>query len=123
MNDFEGRFWDRDLLELERDLNSAESKITGKTPFEMMYWYIPRFEDGLTRTLELDAEIYAPPNEIRELVSERVDRMNLKTKENYDKNRFKNVKYNVGDIVYVKQAKVATGESTKLQPLKVRWLL
>lgn len=97
------------------DLNSAESKTTGKTPFEMMYDYVPRFEDGLARFLTVDAENYTPPTEVRELVSERTDRMNRKAKEIYDKSRFTNVKYCVGDIVYIKQAKIATGDSTKLQ--------
>ena len=36
-------------------------------------------------------------------------------KERYDRNRAKNVRYNVGDIVHMRVAPTPTGESTKLQ--------
>lgn len=68
------------------------------------------------RKSTVNAETYAPPNEIRDLATKRMVRVDLKTKERYDKSRYNNVKFNIVDIVYVKQGKVATGDSTKLQP-------
>lgn len=46
LTDFEGRHWDDGLIKLERDLNISECKTTGKTPFESLYGYIPRYEAG-----------------------------------------------------------------------------
>lgn len=79
--DVEGKYWDRNLSKLERHLNSSISKTTGKSPFEMMYGYVPRFGDNLMRSLTIDGEVYTPPNEVRELATERIDRANMKAKE------------------------------------------
>ena len=116
LTDLEGKSWDREIPRLERDLNTTISKTTGKTPFEMIYGYIPRFEDGLTRALTVDSESYRCPTEIRREAIGRIDREKSKTKKRYDKSRLKNVVYEVGDIVYVKRNKSSTGESTELQP-------
>ena len=116
LTDLEGRSWDRELVKLERDLNSAESKTTGKTPFEMLYGYVPRFEGGLSRSLTVNAENYKPSNEVRHEALEHIEKEKLKAKKRYGISRYKNVKYNVGNIVYMKQNKSSSGELKKLQP-------
>lgn len=112
----EGRHWDEKIVEMERDLNTAICKTTGKTPFEALYGYIPRFNEGLARELTERSETYRIPQEIREEIRDKIEREQVEAKERYDRNRLKNVKYKAGDIVVVKAPKVATGESTKLQP-------
>lgn len=115
LTDFEGRHWDDNLMKLERDLNTSVCKTTGKTPFESLYGYIPRFDSGLARELVKPSETYKLPEEIRYEIKDKVQREQLEAKKRYDKNRLKNVKYNVGDIIVVKASKLVTGESKKLQ--------
>lgn len=107
--------WDLGLRKIERDLNCTIAKATGKTPFEALYGYIPRFGDGNVRELTANCENYRIPTEIQQEIRENISKAQGKYKETYDKNKFKNVKYVAGDIVFVKRNPVATGHSTKLQ--------
>ena len=43
--------WDKDLHLIQRHLNTSVYKTTGKIPFEALYGYIPRFNEGLIREL------------------------------------------------------------------------
>lgn len=115
LRDFDGRRWDENLGQLERDLNTTICKTTGRTPFEMLFGYIPRFYEGLSRDLTLQSETYKLPNEIRESVYDKVLREQNASKERYDRSRLKNVSFKKGDIVVVKSNKLSTGESRKLQ--------
>lgn len=67
----EGRHWDDGIRKLERDSNTSISKTTGKTPFESLYGYVPRFGEGLARELSERSETYRLPEEIRIESSER----------------------------------------------------
>lgn len=115
LEDEEGRDWDKHIPAIERHINTSENKTTGKTPFELLYGYLPRYEDGLTRTLTKDNETYQIPEKLREEVRNKIEVEQQKYKTRYDKHRYQGLKYNVGDIVYVKAAITNTGESTKLQ--------
>ena len=110
LSDVEGRDWDRNIKKIERDLNTAISKTTGHTPFEMLYGYIPRFCDGLTRDLTVQSESYKIPIEIQNEVRETIEKNQQVSKERYDQSRVKNLSCSVGDIVYVKCNPIATGE-------------
>lgn len=107
--------WDKGLAKLERDVNATVSKTTGKTPYETLYGYVPRFDDGRAREVSGNCETYRLPEVIQEEVRDSILREQEKYKKRYDKNRFKNVKYELGDIVFVKRNPTATGQSTKLQ--------
>ncbi|CAB0032348.1 unnamed protein product [Trichogramma brassicae] len=115
LTDAEGLHWDKNLAKLENDLNASINKTTGKTPFEMLYGYIPRFEEGLSRVLTCAAETYRLPIDVRNEAIKRIEQEQVNAKARYDKARVTNVKYDVGDIVFMKQNKIATGDSTKLQ--------
>ena len=115
LSDVEGRDWDKSIEKIERDLNTASSKTTGHTPFEMLYGYVPRFCDGLIRDLTVQSENYKIPTEIQNEVRETIEKKQQASKERYDQSRLKNIRYSVGDIVYMKCNPIATGESTKLQ--------
>ena len=106
----EGRTWDKNLDKLEKDLNSLINKTTGRTPFEMMYGYIPRFREGFQRELTINMETYRIPEKIREETRHRIESEQLLAKERYDKARIKNVKYESGDIVFMRSNPIATGE-------------
>ena len=109
--------WDIGLKKLERDINSTVSKAIGKTPFEALYGFLPRFEDGNTREITGHCETYRPPAEIQTEIRESI----LNAQKDYnlrcDAKRYKGVSYNIGDIVFVKRNPTATGSSTKLQPI------
>ena len=116
LTDSKGKHWDHELAKLERDLNSAESKMTEKTPFEMLYGYVSRFDDRLSRSPTVNTENFKPPNQVRHAALDHIEKEKLKAEKRYDTSRYNNVKYNVGDKVYMKLNKSSLGKSTKLQP-------
>ena len=75
--------------------------------------YIPQFEPGATRRLTEPGETYRPPKEVQEKVSVEIVKNQLEYKKRYGAKRNTKVKYNVGDIVYIKTYVPATGEGTK----------
>lgn len=107
--------WDKYVRKIEFDINTSVNKSTGKTPFELLYGYIPRRE-GRTRWLTVDTESYRLPEELREELRTHIEEAQRKYKGIYDKHGFRSINYNIGDIVYMKTAPKATGTSTKLQP-------
>ena len=115
ITDCDGLHWDKGLPKIERDINSSICKSTGRTPFEMLYGYIPRVRERLTRNLTLDAETYSIPEDIRREAIEKIEKEQKVAKERYDKARIKNVRFRVGEIVYVKCNPITAGDSTKLQ--------
>lgn len=69
----EGIHWDHGIKKLERDLNTSMSKTTRRTPFEVVYGYIPRFQKGLTRNLTVNTEKYRFPEELWTEVKEKIE--------------------------------------------------
>ena len=65
LTDEEGRHWDDSVPKIERDLNTAISKTTGRTPFEMLYGYTTRFNEGFSRELTERSETHRLPVEVR----------------------------------------------------------
>lgn len=116
-NSEEQNDWDVGLKKLERDINSTFSKSTGKTPFESLYGFLPRFEDRKTREITEHCETYRFPTEIQNEIRENIIKEQVAYKKRYDAKRFEGIKYEIGDIVFVKKNPIATGESTKLQPI------
>lgn len=115
LTDTESRHWDENVLKLERDLNTVVCKTTGRTPFEALFGYVPRFNEGLSRVLSERSETYCPPEDIRAEMRDKIEHEKELWKERYDRTRLTNVTFNEGDIVVVRTSKVASGESTKLQ--------
>ena len=110
------KHWDRNLQKIERDINASVSSSTGKTPFEALFGFLPRFNDNVeTLIVEDNCNNYTPPNEIQENVRKEIEKEQNKYKERFDRNRYNNVKYFIGDIVSMSQNPKATGESKKLQ--------
>lgn len=107
--------WDRELKQIARDVNSCNNKSTGRAPYEVIYGYLPRFGEGQMRQLTQASETYEPAIRIQNEVREAIARAQQDYKSRYDTSRRVNVKYNIGDIVFVQTNPVATGESTKLQ--------
>lgn len=45
----ENRIWEREIKQIEQDVNSTLSKSTGRATFELLCGYLPRFEEGPVR--------------------------------------------------------------------------
>ena len=74
-------------------------------PFEMLYGYVPRFEEGLTS--ELTKSLSHPRKRTPEAL-QKIKKDQKLAKAQYDVSRFKNIKYCVGEIVYGNPNPVAT---------------
>ena len=107
--------WDCDMLEVQRDLNTAFNKTTGKSPFELLYGYRPNFQGPLRRLNEREGEDRGDPENIRQAARQKILDAHEKWKRYHDKKRARAPTYSVGEVVYMRRAPKQTGESTKLQ--------
>lgn len=73
ITDVEGRHWDLGVEKLERDRNSSICKTTAGTPYKMLYRYLLRFQDGLSRRLTEICGTYRMPEEIRAEGSKKIE--------------------------------------------------
>nr|CAI5821919.1 unnamed protein product [Callosobruchus analis] len=81
---------------------TTQNKTTGKTPFEVLYGFKPRFYDGILRKIVRSSEEeWTPPRRLQDEIRETIKQKQIKMKERYDKE--------------VRKVPVTTGESTKLQ--------
>lgn len=95
--------WDKEIPKIERDLNSTLSTVTGKTPYEALLGYLPRWEEGNLRKITRHCKTYECPTVIQEKIRERIEKVQQHYKERYDRNRYTNVKFKIGDIVFMKR--------------------
>lgn len=84
--------WDMCLAKIENDLNTSVNKTTGRSAFELLFGYIPRFKDGQIRELTVDNETYTDPKCLQAEAVHHMIKERQKYKEQYDKHRYKNVK-------------------------------
>lgn len=106
--------WDEKLDVVERNLNCAMNKITGFSPFEMLYGYQPTFEDSILAHLTRRTDENLPRRDnIREEAKENIKREQQKYKAYYDKKKYQAVKYQIGDIVAIQTLPTQTGQPTK----------
>lgn len=111
----EAEDWDEEILKIQRQINSSESKTTHKTPFEMLHGYKPRFSMGKLRELtDLDEE-WECPEELWKEARENIQEQQKQVKIAYDKHRHDHIKFSVGEVVVMTRVPTSTGESAKLQ--------
>ncbi|KAL4122535.1 hypothetical protein QTP88_014844 [Uroleucon formosanum] len=120
--------WDQWLPEVQREINNSESKVTRKTPFELLHGYRPRFRLGKTRASTETTDTWTYPDELRKKTREASEKAKEKMKEDYDLHRHDNTKYVVGEIIVMTTVPSYTGQSSKLQnkykgPLTITELL
>lgn len=113
----QGRDWDNCLKYVQRDLNTCQNQATGKSPFELLYGYFPKHDEGALRTL-LDERPsgYTPPATLQDEARTKIMKQQEKYKTRYDRNRVVTARFHVGDIVAMSTSSAATGESNKFQP-------
>jgi len=107
--------WDESLSEVQRILNNSETKVSAKTPFEMLHGFRPRFKQGALRELSTTVNDWSPPEYLRREVLPLMEKAKEDMKKRYDTKRHDNSRYVVGEVVVMKRAPSCTGESTKLQ--------
>lgn len=107
--------WDKWLPDVQRQINNSESKVTQRTPFELLHGYRPRFGLGRTRVLSRTVDVWTCPDELWEEAREASEESKARMKDNYDLHRHDNTKYVVGEIVVMTTVPTHTGQSTKLQ--------
>lgn len=57
--------WAKMLPEVQYILNNSETKVTGKTPYEMFHGYRPRFEHGAQLALSATKDDWTLPEELQ----------------------------------------------------------
>lgn len=116
-NNVELRDWDVNIKTIERDLNNTINKTTGKTPFQLLHGYIPRFNDGVLRALSTNqCDEWTEPSELQEEAREIIERKQEGWKTKFNQKRIIGPKYDVGEVVFMQRAPVHTGKPTKSQP-------
>lgn len=111
----DGRDWDARIKVIQRDLNEAPNKSTGISPFQALYGYTARHDEGPLRRLAPDNERdYQLPAKLQQEVRDNIERAQQQSKDRYDRGR-REVQFEIGDIVCMRTVPVQTGESTKLQ--------
>lgn len=107
--------WDEGVPEVERYINNSESKVTLKTPFELLHGYRPRFRLGVLRQMTTTSDNWTMPQDLWDEARQQIESYKRNTKAAFDKHRHDNTHYFVGEIVVMNRCPKATGESTKLQ--------
>lgn len=114
----EHKDWDKKIKQCERNLNNVVNNTSGRTPFEMLHGYSPRFNDGILRRLaDEDAENWTAPEEVQAEARKRIEERQEQAKKYYDqKKKCRTMTFDPGEIVVVRRSPRSTGEPNKTQP-------
>lgn len=111
----DGRTWDKRIRKIQSDVNEMKNASTGYSPFELVYGYVPRRDEGATRRCTPEGEtMYRDPADLQKDARQNIIVAQQRMKQRYDAGRMQNVELSVGTIVYMKTTPTTTGESTKL---------
>lgn len=117
LQDEEGKSWDKSIRKIQSDLNEMQNASTGKSPFEVVYGYVPQRDEGELRRRTMEhVTSYRAPEAVQDEARQNIERAQQRMKTRYDAGRARNVFFSEGDIVFMKTIPQATGESTKLSP-------
>lgn len=109
------RCWDESLKKVQLNLNTAHNKSTSTSRFNILHGYHPytshaKVEEILRRTG------YTDPERTQGEAVCKIKQVQEDYKRLFDRRHYSGQNYEVGEVVMVKMAAQATGESTKLQP-------
>ncbi|KAJ8913777.1 hypothetical protein NQ315_002683 [Exocentrus adspersus] len=110
--------WDEHVSHIQFAINTAVSKATGKTPFELLYGYQPRGEVDpiLSQEVEQIPERIEDLTKLRNDVAEKIRKDQKAQKKRVDKKRKAAKVYKQGDLVLIEKQEPATSTSRKLLP-------
>src|SRR5690606_9252130 len=114
-----GSDWAKKLLQVQHDLNAVPHKSTGKSPFFVLYGFLPE-HPGNSSVEELVEKNNENPvkslEELRKEVNVEIEKSRKVFKRNFEKRHVAVHNYSVGDVVVVRRLPEATGQPTKFQP-------
>ncbi|KAK8784274.1 hypothetical protein V5799_009360 [Amblyomma americanum] len=112
------REWDIGLKGVEAFLNTSYNKSTGRTPFEVLFGYNPKFHDGVLREIAEteDNVAWTNPEQLQAEVRTRILDSQAKYKKRFDMRHCIGDTLKAGDVVVMRCAPEHTGEPTKTQP-------
>ncbi|KAK8768371.1 hypothetical protein V5799_015163 [Amblyomma americanum] len=112
------REWDIRLKGVEAFLNTSYNKSTGRTPFEVLYGYNPKFHDGALREIAEteDNVAWTNPEQLNAEVRTRILDSQAKYKKRFDMRHCSGDTLKAGDVVVMRCTPEHTGEPTKTQP-------
>ncbi|GBN39700.1 hypothetical protein AVEN_217447-1 [Araneus ventricosus] len=87
MEKYNQRDWDSKIKETEKKLNTVK-KTLGKTPFEILHGYVPRFKDCILRLFAGEEhEVWNGPEKLQLEAREKIAKGQEKMKAYYDKKK------------------------------------
>lgn len=107
------------IPEIQRNLNVCINRSTGKSAFELLYGYKPRFADAsLQRITSLAAnDENADPEILRQIAAEHIEKAQAKMKNAFDRKVCPGDTLIDGEIVFIRYPPPSgTGEPTKASP-------
>lgn len=114
----EEELWDEQVRSVQFAINNVVNKSTGKTPSQLMFGFTPRngsdalLRDEVTEIPDMLETLLAA----RQEAAERINTVQLKQKQYFDKKRKKPHSYKEGDLVVIMKQTPSTGASRKLAP-------
>ncbi|KAJ8977405.1 hypothetical protein NQ317_003186 [Molorchus minor] len=107
---------DEHVTEVQYAINTAVSKSTGKTPFELLYGYQPRgvVNPVLSQEIEEIPRLVEDLTKLRGDVAAKIAKDQEKQKARYDRKRKKPTRYKQGDVVLIAKNEIASNTSRKL---------
>ena len=108
--------WDKCIGDVKWAVNNVPSDTTGKTAHNLMFGYQARgLNDAKILNESVEDWAIEDMEPLRKLALENTERAQQKYKENFDKHRCVGQKYEVGDLVVIKQERATNdGKSRKL---------
>lgn len=110
--------WDNEIDKVRWGLNTTVSKATGKSPFELVFGFVPRsVNDAFLVTEVATGQRDQDIDKTREKVRERLRKQQDYCKSRYDSKRAKPRTYIKGNVVLVRRVQASNeGSSKKLLP-------
>lgn len=108
------RHWDLCIKRVQWDLNTSINKTTRQAPYKLLYGYIPSLGNAAAEA-EVSRNCYEEVTTLQQRARGDILKAQEKYSRQYNKRRHVGQVYDIGEIVVVRAANVATGHSTKLQ--------
>ena len=119
----DGSDWDKNIVAIQWGLNTLKHSSTGETPQELLMGYTPRsiLKNKLILAMHQDDEKLPeededniPLSELRERVRIKLAEIQKEQAEKFNSNHRAPIKYQVDDLVLLKQQSMATGQPRKV---------
>lgn len=106
--------WDVRVPELERHLNSAVSKASSKSPYELLHGYSPRYHGGVLFDYSRTRDSWTDPCVLQDRARQAIETGQSRMKKWYDQRHHQAAKYEVGEVVVMLRQPLPD-QNTKLQ--------